>query len=106
MAEVDGCQHCEGKNPMVWMITHLSPPATIQSCEEGIEIALITLLATRLNVDAGWLYGQLEQVLDTAAKEAEALEHPEPEAKPKPRARPKAKAEPKVEVEGDAVQAG
>ena len=90
MTEVDGCQACEGANRVTWMLTHLTPPATIQSCEQDIDVALITLLSTRHDVPAGWLYEVFEQALKTAVAEQEA----EAKAAAAPKRRTKAAKEP------------
>ena len=94
---VDGCPVCEGAQPMTWMLTHLSPPATVQSCEEHITINVVTLLATLNSVDAAWLYDVVATAINTAADEAEAEPEPVPKRTRKPRTKPA--AEPEVEKE-------
>lgn len=74
MADPDGCPVCVGEQRTTWMFTHLAPPATVQSCEEHAEINMITLLATRLNVDGAWLYDVIATAVNAAANEAEVAD--------------------------------
>lgn len=69
---IDGCPACEGTRATAWMITHLRPPVTLQSCEQDIAQNLIVTLASVLNVDGQWLYGQIEQAVNGAADEHDA----------------------------------
>lgn len=80
-----GCIGCEGAKPVTWLLTHLSPPATISTCEEDFEPAVVSLLATRLGVDAGWLTHLIMTSVEQLGREAEAandqaadaIEHPD-----------------------------
>lgn len=103
MADQDGCPVCEGAQPMKWMFTHLSPPATVHSCEEHATINMITLLAMQLNVDMTWLYDVIANAVNGAADEHDNPPAPEPEVKPKPRKRASVKAETVEEMDDASV---
>ena len=59
-----GCLGCEGKNPVNWLITRLNPGSTTSVCDQDIDAALLAMLATRLEVDAGWLSETIDAALD------------------------------------------
>ena len=78
------CLACEGKNPVNWLLTRLNPAATTRVCQHDIPIALVALLATELEVEAGWLQevintainglaDEVEQAAEQAAGEAEVM---------------------------------
>lgn len=78
-----GCLACGGQHPVNWLITRLSPPQTVSSCEQDIEPALLALLAQRLDVPVEWLIDHINTGVDLvnreineAAAEAEAAEKP------------------------------
>ena len=102
----DGCKGCGGANRVMWMLTHLSPPQTIQACEEDVDMAMIAIIATRHEVDAGWLASKIDAALAEAVAEAEAEANPPA----KPARRTKGKGEPTPipvqEVDDLAVEAG
>lgn len=91
---------------MAWMITHLNPPITIQSCEEDIAVNLIGTLAIQLSVEPGWLLDVIQGALNKAADEHEAAAAEA--AKPKPRGRTKKQSapEPVEEVDSDGADPG
>lgn len=64
MADEADCPVCGGAHPVTWLITHLNPAATIRSCEEDFEAAVLALLANRLEVDAGWLSDVINTAVD------------------------------------------
>jgi len=64
MADEADCPVCGGAHPVTWLITHLNPAATIRSCEEDFEAAVLALLANRLEVDAGWLTDVINNAVD------------------------------------------
>ncbi len=97
----DACPVCEVAQPTTWMLTHLSPPATVLSCEEHIVINLITMLAIELDMPAGLLYDIIETSINAPVEEPEPEPEPEPEAKPKRPRKPKLAAEPVEEVPAD-----
>lgn len=70
----DGCLFCEGANPMTWMITHLNPPVTIQSCEQDIANNLIGVLSEQLTVDYEWLYDLISNGVNALADEHAAAQ--------------------------------
>lgn len=102
---IDGCPICEAAQPTTWILTHLNPPATVQSCEEHIVLNLITLLAIQLDMPIEVLY----EIIETGISPVEEPAAPEPEqpaaAAPKRGRKPKLAAEPEPEVVGDAVEA-
>lgn len=101
---VDGCPVCEAAQPTTWILTHLNPPATVQSCEEHIIINLITMLAIQLDMPVELLYDIIETSINSPVEEAPAQPEPAAEAPPK-RARKRAAAPVRVEeVPADAVQ--
>lgn len=88
MTDESDCPVCQGERPVTWLITHLNPAATIRSCEEDFEAAVLALLGNRLEVDAGWL----SEVINNAVDEVNAMqevgdtpyEQPAPEPEPAP----------------------
>lgn len=68
MSEIDGCLYCEAAQRTTWMITHLAPPVTIQSCEEHIPQNLIGVLSQVMDVDYTRLYGAVEKFMTAEAK--------------------------------------
>lgn len=68
----DACPICEVAQPTNWMITRLSPPATVLSCEEHIAINLITALAIQLDMPAELLYEIIETSVNGPVEVAEA----------------------------------
>lgn len=99
----DGCQACGGANQMRWLLTHLSPPMTIQACELDVDMAFIALLATRHEVDAGWLAAKIDEALAGAVAEQEALDNPPADAKRKTKAHKEPTPIPESEVEDEPV---
>ena len=65
------CLACEGKNPVNWLLTRLNPAATTRVCQHDIPIALVALLATELEVDAGWLQEVINNAIEGLAGEVE-----------------------------------
>lgn len=102
----DACPICEFAQPTNWMITRLSPPATVLSCEEHIAINLITALAIQLDMPAELLYDIIETSINAPVPDVEPAEEQPAEAKPKRMRKPKLTAEPVQEVTDDAVEAG
>lgn len=88
----DGCLFCEGERPMKWMITHLDPPVTIQSCEDDIANNLMGVLSEQLNVDYEWLYDLISNGVNALA-DAHAKAKAAEEAKAKLRRKAQEKAE-------------
>lgn len=68
------CLACEGKNPVNWLLTRLNPAATTRVCQHDIPIALVALLATELEVEAGWLQEAINTAIEGLADEVEAAE--------------------------------
>lgn len=93
MADMDGCAFCEGASRTTWMLTHLTPPATQHSCEEHIEVNLISLLAIRLDVNMDWLY----QTIETSVNELVAKAKAEVAKADAPKPARKRRAEPPAE---------
>lgn len=71
MADESDCPVCEGERPVTWLITHLNPAATIRSCEQDFEAALIALLAARLDVESGWLSATIDTALEEIGQRAD-----------------------------------
>lgn len=71
MADESDCPVCEGKHPVTWLITHLNPAATMRSCEQDFEAALLALLASRMDVEAGWLTEAVNNAIDAVNKPVE-----------------------------------
>lgn len=70
-----GCAGCAGANPVNWLLTRLSPAATISSCDEDLPIALVNLLASWLEVDSERLYKAVERFAKAEqAKDAKAAQ--------------------------------
>lgn len=65
------CLACEGKNPVNWLLTRLNPAATTRVCQHDIPIALVALLATELEVEAGWLQEVINTAIEGLADEIE-----------------------------------
>lgn len=99
----EGCPVCETENMGTWMLTCLSPVATVRSCEEHIVFNLITLLAIKLNMPGEVLYEIIE--MGMRPEPGQPAAEPEQPAVDKPkRARKRAAApEPVEEVPADAV---
>lgn len=93
----DGCVFCEGQNKTTWMLTHLSPPATVHSCEQHAVTNLLNLVATLVEVDLDWLYGVVETAVNAEVAKAQA--EPEPPAPPKKRARKATQPTPEMDAE-------
>jgi ribosomal protein L12E/L44/L45/RPP1/RPP2 len=91
---------------MAWMITHLSPPTTIQSCEDDIAVNLIGVLAELLDVSMQDLFEVIDEFVRPPAAPAEPEPEPEAEQKPKRARKPKMGAEPVEEVPADAMVEG
>jgi hypothetical protein len=77
---------CEAANPTTWMLTHLRPPATVQSCEEHAVLNVVSLLATLLGLDGDWLWKAIDTAVtaEVEAREAAEAAANAPEEKPKP----------------------
>lgn len=101
---IDGCPVCEAAQPTTWILTHLNPPATVQSCEEHIIINLITMLAIQLDMPSEILYEIIQTGITPVEVPAEPEPEPEAKAAPKRTRKPKLAAEPVQEVTGDAVE--
>lgn len=104
MADDADCPVCGGERPVTWMITHLGPVATIRSCEQDFDAALIALLAPRLGVETGWLAETLDTAVDlfnrqSAQAQAQAQAG---SAGTKRKPRKKAAAPPPADVDDDA----
>lgn len=99
----DGCPVCETENLGTWMLTCLSPVATVRSCEEHIVFNLITLLAIKLDMPGEVLYEIIETGIRPEPEQPAAEPEPEAEVKPKRTRKPKMTAEPVEEVETDVV---
>lgn len=96
-----GCPACGGQHPVNWLITRLSPPQTVSTCEQDLESALLALLAERMEVPAEWLIETINTGVDLLNRPvAEEPAEPEP-AKPKRRRKPA--AEPEFVTESGAV---
>lgn len=91
MADESECPVCGGQHPVTWLITHLNPAATIRSCEQDFEAAVLALLANRLEVDAGWLTDVINAAVDAVNEPAmELVDEAESEAdRAQPASRPK-----------------
>ena len=100
----DACPICEVAQPTNWMITRLSPPATVLSCEEHIAINLITALAIQLDMPAELLYEIIETSINSPVPDVEPVPEQLAEDKPKRTRKPKLATEPVEEVAGDVVQ--
>lgn len=85
MPDLDGCAFCEVPGRNTWILTHLAPPATVNSCEAHVVPNLISLLAIQIDVPPDWLYDTIEtatnEMVAKAKAEVEAAEEPAP-AKP------------------------
>lgn len=103
---IDGCPICEAAQPTTWILTHLNPPATVQSCEEHIVFNLITMLAIQLDMPGEVLY----EIIQTGmSPEPEQPAEPPADTPPAKRGRkPKMAAEPVLveEVAEDAPVSG
>lgn len=55
-----------------WIITHLSPPVTIELCDEHFPPGLVGLLAADLGVEMPGLYTAIERFIGREAKKAAA----------------------------------
>lgn len=98
---IDGCPICEAAQPTTWILTHLNPPATVQSCEEHIIINLITMLAIELDMPAAVLYEIIETNINAPVQDIVPEPEAEAEVKPKRTRKPKLAAEPVGEVPTD-----
>ena len=74
MADEADCPVCEGNNPVSWIITHFNPAATMRSCEVDFEAAILALLATRLEVEPGWLSEVINTAIDAENEVSAAAE--------------------------------
>lgn len=102
----DACPICEVAQPTNWMITRLSPPATVLSCEEHIAINLITALAIQLDMPAELLYEIIETSINSPVPDTAPEPEQPAEDKPKRTRKPKPTAEPVQEVTENVVQGG
>lgn len=105
MAATDGCLACDGENPHTWIITHLSPVATIYSCEPDASINLVGLLASLNNVEFEQLYAAFEAVVYPTEQPYQATEPEKPKRARKRAKAPETPAEQPTEEESDAVEA-
>lgn len=64
MSEDYSCLACEGKNPVNWLLTRLTPAATFSVCDHDISQAMVALLATMMEVDAAWLTEVINNAVD------------------------------------------
>lgn len=101
MSDDYGCLACEGRNPVNWLLTRLSPATTFSVCEHDIEQAMVALLATRMEVDAGWLTEVINAAVDKVNEElAAGDDSPADEAQELPEAEPAPEVDQAVSVDG------
>jgi hypothetical protein len=101
MADENECPVCAGERPVMWLVTHFNPVVTMRSCEEDFEAALLALLATRLEVEPGWLSEVIDSAVDLVNRPIEETPPLETLAKPKPKPKPRKKAAAAVAVVAD-----
>lgn len=65
------CDFDEPAHGRNWILTRLSPPVTVELCDEHLAPGMIGLLAADLGVEYGGLYGTIEKFLAREAKKAE-----------------------------------
>lgn len=62
------CDFGEEQHGRNWILTRLSPPTTIELCDEHIGPGLIPLLAFELGVDFDRLYTGIQKILERESK--------------------------------------
>ena len=65
------CDYDEPAHGRNWILTRLSPPVTVELCDEHLAPGLIGLLAADLGVEFADLYGAIERFLAREAKKAD-----------------------------------
>lgn len=65
------CDFGDPRHPRTWILTRLSPPVTIELCDEHIAPGLVPLLANELGIDFETLYAGIEKILKAEAKRAD-----------------------------------
>lgn len=63
------CDFGEERHGRNWILTRLSPPTTIELCDEHIGPGLIPLLAAELGVDFDRLYTGIQKILERESKQ-------------------------------------
>jgi hypothetical protein len=67
-----GCEFCDGKRPVQWLLTNLAAGATLSACAEDFPVALIPVLAGELGADPGRMYDAIKAVVDAEAAQVTA----------------------------------